>query len=193
MRALLTFFIAILLISCEIEPLDPTLLDPDSGTESPPPSGTIDEDLIVGDWKYSAYDIDVITVVEVGSVPVTTASNTVIQNTSTATVSFTDNGNLTTDQVLDLLTSTTGLPAMPSSTDLSGGSGSYTITGNELMSDAFFPTAGGATIDPGDITFTIVTLNATTMFIDVQGTSVIQNMGVDVTFTLDGIVGLTRL
>jgi hypothetical protein len=161
---------------------------------SPPDDGDtifepIDATLIIGTWDFVDSDIDVSTTLQVLGQDVTTITN-VSAASSTTSITFNEDGSYSIDGSAEYVTSSTGVPDLNTTVDLTGTSGTYVITENTIVLSEtdFVGGISGQAADEITPVYMISLLSTSRMVMEVGGSTVQDQLGQRVTLGLNGML-----
>ena len=183
-KILALLFLSAAIISCETEPLDPSLNTGTTGSGSG--SGSVDTTLIVGSWDYADTETE------------TTTTSVVMGNTISLTVDiefvssdavlvFNTDGTYTVNGDLTIETFLAGASQGQSTSTLAE-SGTYTINGSNIT----FAANGAGTVFDANAVYTIVELTATDLEITVASDVTQVISGVSQRTEIEGFASFTR-
>ncbi|WP_405369477.1 hypothetical protein [Nonlabens sp. Asnod2-A12] len=186
-KILALLFLSAAIISCETEPLDPSLNSgATGGSGSGSGSGSVDTTLIVGSWDYADTETE------------STTTSVVMGNTISLTVDiefvssdavlvFNTDGTYTVDGDLTIETFLAGASQGQSTSTLAE-SGTYTINGSNIT----FAANGAGTVFDANAVYTIVELTATDLEITVASDVTQVISGVSQRTEIEGFASFTR-
>lgn len=173
----LLFLSTLLLVSCG---------DDDSSSTS----NTVDPSMIVGTWDYS--DAEIVTTTSTTALGQTIdQSSTTSLTSSTATITFNADGTFQANGTTTFETVVPGSPNQSNTDDISGQSGTYVITGNEIFfTGGSFSGAPAGTLT--EVTYTISQLTATRLVMELDSSIDQEFAGTTISIDLDGFIELTK-
>jgi hypothetical protein len=157
------------------------------------PLNEIDAALIVGTWSLDDTDIDASTNLDVVGQTVSTNVNTSLVSTN-VTITFNADGTYSATGTSTFVTTALGVGDETTTSDISGTSGTYVITGNTIVfsEDFLAGSLDGQADDLVTRNYAISTLTASDLIIQIDGEADQEVAGQPYTIVVDGFAGFTK-
>lgn len=170
-----------------------TLLFVSCGDDDDSSTNSVDNSLIVGTWDYTDAELETTVTTTAGGQSATQTSSSELTS-SDATITFNADGTFSAAGTTTFENTSMGSPASSETNDITGQTGTYVITGNQIVftGETFSSDMNGVTFADSVVTYTITELTASRFVMDLDSTFEQDLGGASFSGVFDGFILLTK-